>query len=159
MRLIDNIKQENQQKSTDLMNLDVLLLPTAQVRRVSSSAARSMSSGMNLAADTDTKLVILTWDGTNTASLELDDPSTFNAMTSSLLENLGRFLTAAFAFTKIRALVLQATGPHFCTGGRYEKKTSLLPPWWIKAQGIYGSGYLFDRVRSASIFLISVLQG
>ena len=55
--------------------------------------------------------------------------------------------------------MLQATGPHFCTGGRYDKKVSLLPPWWIKAQGVYGSGYLLDRIRSASIFSISVLQG
>jgi len=42
-----------------------------------------------LASHIDTKLVALTWNDTNTASLELDDPSTFNAMTSSLLEHLG----------------------------------------------------------------------
>jgi len=41
-------------------------------------------------------------------------------------------------------VVLQATGPHFCTGGRYDKKASSLPPWWIKAQGVYGSGHLLN---------------
>ena len=60
-----------------------------------------MFGGMKLASDTDTKLVTLTWTGTNTALLELNDPSTFNAMTSSLLENLGRCLTAALASTRM----------------------------------------------------------
>ena len=86
---------------THLKSQDLLLLPAAQVRRVLSSASKSMFSGMNLAVDTDTKLVTLTWNGTSTASLELDDGSTFNAMTPSLLENLGRFLAAAFASTDI----------------------------------------------------------
>jgi enoyl-CoA hydratase/carnithine racemase len=60
-----------------------------------------MFGGMKLASDADTKLVTLTWNDTTTASLELDDPSTFNAMTSSLLENLGRCLTAALASTEM----------------------------------------------------------
>jgi len=101
MRLIDDIKQENHQKATALMNQDVLLLTAAQVRRLLSSASKSMFGGMKLNSDTDTKLVTLTWNDTNMASLELDDPFTFNAMTSSLLENLGRCLAAAFAFTKM----------------------------------------------------------
>ena len=86
---------------THLKSQDLVLLLAAQVRRVLSSAAKSMFSGMNLASDTDAKLVTLAWNGTNTASLELDDPSTFNAMTPSLLENLGRCLAAAFASTEI----------------------------------------------------------
>ena len=159
MRLIDDIKQDNQQRATDLTNQDALPVPAAQVCHVLSSAAKSMFGGMKLASDNDTKLVTLTWNDTAAASLELDDPFTFNAMTPSFLENLGRCLTAAFASKEIQALVLQAAGPHFCTGGRYDKKASSLPPWWIKAQGIYGSGYLLDRIRSASIFSISVLQG
>ena len=101
MRLIDSIKQENQQKSIDLMSQDVLLLPAAQVRRVSSSASKSMFGGMKLDSDTDTKLVTITWNDTNMASLELDDSSTFNAMTPSLLENLGRCLAAALASTRM----------------------------------------------------------
>ena len=101
MRLIDDIKQENQQNATDVTNQNALLLPAAQVRRALSTVSKSMFSGMKLAADTDTKLVTLTWNDTNTASLELDDPSTFNAMTPSLLENLGRCLAAAFASTEI----------------------------------------------------------
>jgi len=101
MRLIDNVKQENHHKATDVTNQDVLLPLAAQVRCVLSSASRSMLGAMKLASDTDTRLVTLTWDGTNTASLELDDPSTLNAMSSSLLENLGRCLAAAFASTEI----------------------------------------------------------
>ena len=159
MRLIDEIAQENQQRAIEVTSRDVLLLPAAQVRRLLSSAAKSMFGGMKLAPQRSAKVVTLAWNDTNTASLELDDPSTFNAMTSSLLENLGQCLTAAFAATKIRALVLQATGPHFCTGGRYDKTASSLPPWWIKAQGVYGSGCLLGRIRSATIFSTSVLQG
>ena len=95
--VIDAIKQENQQKATHLKSQDLLLLPAAQIRRLLSSAARSMFGGMKLASGTDTKLVTLMWNGTNTALLELDDSSTFNAMTPSLLENLGGCLAAAFA--------------------------------------------------------------
>ena len=101
MRLIDDIKQENHQKATALMNQDVLLLTAAQVRRLLSSASKSMFGGMKLNSDTDTKLVTLTWNDTNMASLELDDSSTFNAMTPSLLENLGRCLAAALASTRM----------------------------------------------------------
>ena len=101
MRLIDDIKQENQQKATNMTNRDVLLLPAARVRRALSTVSKSMFGAMKLASDTDTKLVTLTWNGTNTALLELDDPSTLNAMTSSLLENLGRCLAAAFASTEV----------------------------------------------------------
>ena len=83
------------------MNKDVLLLTAAQARRALSSALKSMFGGMKLASDADTKLGTLTWNDTTTASLELDDPSTFNAMTSSLLQNLGRCLAATFASTDI----------------------------------------------------------
>ena len=101
MRLVDDIKQENQQETIDMTNQDALLLPAAQVRRLLSSAARSIFGGMKLASNTGTKLISLAWNDTYTASLELDDASTLNAMTSSLLENLGRCLAAAFASEKI----------------------------------------------------------
>lgn len=107
----------------------------------------------------DTRIVTLTWNGTNTAYLGLDDRSTFNAMTPSLLQNLSRRLAAAFAFTRIRALVLQGIGPHFCTGGRYVRSSSSLPPWWIKARGTCSTGYLLNQIRNASIFTISMLHG
>jgi enoyl-CoA hydratase/carnithine racemase len=62
-------------------------------------------------------LVTLTWSDVNAAVLELDDPLTFNAMTPGLLQSIGICLSAALAFRNLQALVLQATGPHFCTGG------------------------------------------
>ena len=58
-----------------------------------------------------------------------------------------------------RALVLRGAGPHFCTGGRYDKKASPSLPWWVKNQGIYGSGLLLNQIRGASIYSISVLHG
>ena len=91
--------------------------------------------------------------------IELDDPYTLNAMTPGLLQKLAARLSFAFAARSIRALVVQGAGPHFCTGGRYDKKASTYSPWWMKARGPYGSGYVLDQIRSASILSVSVLHG
>ncbi|EGB04273.1 hypothetical protein AURANDRAFT_67305 [Aureococcus anophagefferens] len=133
-KVVDTIYRENKHRA-QLINRDALLLPTANVNWILRSPTISMFAALSPAPRSDPETVTLMWNNMTTALLELDDPSTFNAMTPSLLENLGRYLTAAFAFTSIRALVLQASGPHFCTGGRYNKNASSLPPWWIKAQG------------------------
>ena len=101
----------------------------------------------------------LAWNSNNVALVELDDPSSLNAMTAGLLQNLAACLSSAFASRSIWALVLQAAGPHFCTGGRYDKKASARPPWWAKALGVYGSGYILDRIRNSSILTVSVLHG
>ena len=58
-------------------------------------------------------------------------------------------------------MVLQAAGPHFCTGGRYEK-TKLAqapPPWWAKARGTCGSGHVLEQIRAAPVSSFSVLHG
>ena len=55
--------------------------------------------------------------------------------------------------------MLQAAGPHFCTGGRYDKRPSKPPSWWVKAQGILGSGFFLNQIRGMSILSISVLHG
>ena len=73
--------------------------------------------------------------------------------------NLAAQLSFAFAARSIRALVVQGAGPHFCTGGRYDKKASIHSPWWVKACGLYGSGYIFDLIRSVPILSVSVLHG
>lgn len=91
--------------------------------------------------------------------IELNDPSTLNAMTPGLLQKLAARLSFAFAARSVRALVLQGAGPHFCTGGRYDKQASTHPSWWAKAHGLCGSGCLLDRIRSAPIFSVSVLHG
>ena len=91
--------------------------------------------------------------------IELDDPYTLNAMTPGLLQKLAARLSFAFSARSIRALVVQGAGPHFCTGGRYDKKASTYSPWWMKARGPYGSGYVLGQIRSASILSVSVLHG
>ena len=99
-------------------------------------------------------VVTLAWDGGGRAALiELDDPRTLNALTDELLRALAERVSFALASRTVRALVLQAAGPHFCTGGRYEKKqlTQTPPPWWLKARGICGTGDVFDRVRTRSL--------
>lgn len=90
---------------------------------------------------------------------ELDDLSTFNAMTPALLYDMATLLSSIFAFKAVRALVLQAAGPHFCTGGRYDKRAVRSPLWWLKARGIYSFGYTLDRFRSTSVLSISLLHG
>ena len=107
-------------------------------------------------------LVTLAWDGRGQAALiELDDPRTLNALTDELVRSLAEKVSFALASRTVRALVLQASGPHFCTGGRYEKKQ--LPraplPWWLKARGICGTGHVFDRVRTTPVLSFSVLHG
>ena len=93
------------------------------------------------------------------AVIELDDPCTLNAMTPGFLQKLAVQLSFAFAARSIRALVVQGAGPHFCTGGRYDKKALAHSPWWVKARGLYGSGYILDRIRSTAILSVSVLHG
>lgn len=88
--------------------------------------------------------VTLVWDSANAALVELDYPSTLNAMTTGLLQDLAMRLSSAFSSRSIRILVLKAAGPHFCTGGRYKKAPSALPPWWDKAHDICGLGYILD---------------
>jgi enoyl-CoA hydratase/carnithine racemase len=63
----------------------------------------------------------LEWENANAAVIELNDPSTLNAMTQGLLKKLAARLSFAFAARSVRTLVLQGAGPHFCTGGRYDK--------------------------------------
>ena len=107
-------------------------------------------------------VVTLAWDGRGQAALiELDDPRTLNALTDELVRSLAEKVSFALASRTVRALVLQASGPHFCTGGRYEKKqlTRAPLPWWLKARGICGTGHVFDRVRTAPVLSFSVLHG
>jgi hypothetical protein len=67
--------------------------------------------------------VTLAWDDSGRAALiELDDPRTLNALTEELVRTLAERISFASASRTVRALVLRAAGPHFCTGGRYEKK-------------------------------------
>ena len=82
-------------------------------------------------------------------------------MTEALLRSLAEALSFAFASRTIRALVLWGAGPHFCTGGRYEKKhlAQVSAPWWVGARGICGSGRILDRIRAASVVSTSVLHG
>lgn len=81
----------------------------------------------------DASVVVLTWSATDVAIIELDDPSTFNAMTPHLMIGLASRLTEVLASSSVRGVVLQATGPHFCTGERHEKKAADNPQWWTKA--------------------------
>ena len=99
------------------------------------------------------------WKGHNIASLELCDLSTFKAMTPGLLQNLAISLQIVTASKSVRALVIQAAGPHFCTGGRYDRKASPSSLWWVKAQGLHGSGHLINEIRSVSMHSISVFHG
>lgn len=57
--------------------------------------------------------------------------------------------------------MLWAAGPHFCTGGRYDKKQlgRAPTPWWLTARGICGSGHVLDQIRASSVVSISVLHG
>ena len=106
--------------------------------------------------------VTLAWDDSGRAALiELDDPRTLNALTEELMRTLAERISFASASRTVRALVLRAAGPHFCTGGRYEKKqlTRTPLPWWLRARGICGTGAVFDRIRTASVLSFSVLHG
>ena len=93
--------------------------------------------------------------------IELDDSRTLNALTDELVRALAERVSSVSVSRTVRALVLQAAGPHFCTGGRYEKKqlTQAPPPWWLKTCGILGTGHVFDRIRTASVLSFSVLHG
>lgn len=55
--------------------------------------------------------------------------------------------------------MLQAAGQHFCTGARYDKRAQTPPAWWAKTHGLYGVGYILDRIRNAPILTTSVLHG
>ena len=92
------------------------------------------------------QIVRLEWSNGDTALLELDDPRTFNAMTDELVRMLAEKLSFALASRTVRAVVLQAAGPHFCTGGRYEKNslTKTKPKWWLQARSICASGHVLD---------------
>ena len=59
----------------------------------------------------------------------------------------------------VRALILQAAGPHFCTGGRYDKRTMRSSLWWLKINGSCCFGYTLDQFRSAPVLTISLLHG
>ena len=86
------------------------------------------------------------WRNGDTALLELDDPRTLNAMTDALLQMLAEKLSTVLASRTVRALILQAAGPHFCPGGRYEKNslTHTKPSWWLQTRGICGGGHVLD---------------
>ena len=105
--------------------------------------------------------VNLTWDRGHAALIELDDPRTLNALTENALRSLFEALSLALASRSVRALVLRAAGPHFCTGGRYEKnKLAQAPPqWWAKARGTCGSGHVLEQIRAAPVSSFSVLHG
>lgn len=80
-------------------------------------------------------------------------------MTFTLLQDLQACLRAAFTSVNTRILVLQAAGPHFCTGARYHSRASTVPLWWVRAQDTYSKGLLLDQLRSVSISTVSLLQG
>lgn len=106
--------------------------------------------------------VTLAWDnGGRAALIELDDPRTLNALTDELVRALAEKVSSASASRTVRALVLRAAGPHFCTGGRYEKKQLTRTPlsWWLGARGICGTGRVFDRIRTAPVLSFSILHG
>ncbi|EGB10597.1 hypothetical protein AURANDRAFT_14410, partial [Aureococcus anophagefferens] len=91
------------------------------------------------------------------AVLELDDADTLNAMSASLLAGLARRVREASASTA-RAVVLQASGPHFCTGGRYAGKPGAAP-WWLKARGVYGPSVVLDAYRRLPLASTTVCHG
>ena len=139
----------------------ILTNATGRGRELLTTSTSVLLAGTPMSIGSST-VVTLAWDGRGQAALiELDDPRTLNALTDELVRSLAEKVSFALASRTVRALVLQASGPHFCTGGRYEKKqlTQAPPPWWLKARDICGTGYVFDRVRTASVLSFSVLHG
>ena len=78
-------------------------------------------------------------------------------MSASLLAGLARRVREASASTA-RAVVLQASGPHFCTGGRYAGKPGAAP-WWLKARGVYGPSVVLDAFRRLPLASTTVCHG
>ena len=105
--------------------------------------------------------VNLKWDDNCAATIELNDQSTLNAMTRELMRNLADSLSLAMAARTLRSFILCAAGPHFCTGGRYErnKLTQSRSNWWLQTRGICGSGHILDSIRAATVLSFSVLNG
>ena len=99
-------------------------------------------------------VVHMSCDEPGIVTLELNDPSTLNAMTPELLLGLSFSVRAALLHESARGLVLQAAGPHFCTGGRYDAASQGKVPQWV-----HGSGLVLDRIRTAPLRSTSVLHG
>ena len=99
-------------------------------------------------------VVDLSWADAGIATMELNDAMTLNAMTPELLLGLSFWLRSVLACDSARGVVLQAVGPHFCTGGRYDAASQGKVPQWI-----HGSGLVLDRLRSSSLRSMSVLHG
>ena len=80
------------------------MLPDARVCQALSRVVWTRNA--HLTPFSATAAVSLSWDGLDTALVELDDLSTFNAMSQGLLKALSTQLSNAFASSAIHALIL-----------------------------------------------------
>ena len=93
------------------------------------------------------------------ARITLARPERFNCISSTLLSEMSEHLTAAEDHAEVRALLILAEGPHFCTGADLDEVQQLRENA-TRLRAFLAKGHRFlDQLTASSLPVVAGVQG
>jgi enoyl-CoA hydratase/carnithine racemase len=114
---------------------------------------------LEIAMTVDTQPAVKIQVDEGVGTLELNRPKTFNALSSDILNGIGRGLSQFESDPAVRVVLLKASGKNFCTGADLKEAGEKLKDPVLWAEFIQGGVEILGRLEQSRLPVIIEIQG